>query len=94
MSREFRHEPEDQRYTLYIDGELSAFVDYAKNKWAISLTRVHTHPAKRGQGLAAEIMEFAVNDIENSTTLDIVPMCSYAGEWFEKNPGRSGLLTR
>jgi predicted GNAT family acetyltransferase len=94
VNKEFQHEPENRRYAMYLDDDLVAVVDYAKNTRAVSITRVYTKPSQRGQGRAAEIMEFAVNDIETTTTLDIVPMCSYAGDWFEKNPGRAGLLTR
>ncbi|MCU1407143.1 MAG: N-acetyltransferase [Glaciihabitans sp.] len=94
MSKDFRHEPAASRYVLRIDGELAAVVDYRINGSAISFNRTFTTPARRGQGLAAELVEFAASDVRDSTDRHIVPMCWYVGEWFDKNPTYTDLLTR
>jgi predicted GNAT family acetyltransferase len=91
---EFTIEPDFNRYAMRIDGELVALVDYSANGNAISLTRVYTAPHLRGRGLAAEVVAFAVDDIEQNTDLHIVPMCWYAAEWFEKHPEHANLLSR
>jgi predicted GNAT family acetyltransferase len=93
VSHEFTHESEGNRYVLRIDGELAAIIDYRINGNAISFTRTFTIPQRRGQGLAAEITEFAVND-EQGSTRRIIPMCWYVGEWFDKHPERADLLSR
>lgn len=92
--REFAHEPDAKRYVLRIGGRLVCVVDYAINGSSISLTRTYTQPADRGHGFAAELVEYAVNDIGAGSDRRIVPMCWYAGDWFEKHPERAGLLTR
>ena len=94
MSKEFANRPDAHRYTLHIDGNLASAVDYAINGNAISFTHTFTDPKRRGQGLAGDIVEFAVNDVESSTSYRIVPMCWYVGEWFDKHPERAALLTR
>jgi len=88
------HEPDAHRYVLRIDGALVAVVDYAINGNSISFTRTYTSPAQRGKGYAAEIVKFAADDVEATTNFQILPMCWYVAEWFEKNPDRAGLLTR
>lgn len=94
MAKQFSNEPDAGRYALRNGDDLLATVDYSSNGRAISLTRAFTSPTHRGQGLAADIVAFAVDDIERSSDLRIVPMCWYVGEWFDKHPERSGLLTR
>jgi predicted GNAT family acetyltransferase len=94
VSHELTNEPDASRYVLRIGGELAAIIDYRINGNAISFTRTFTQPKLRGQGLAAEITEFAVTDVESTSSRRIVPMCWYVGEWFDKHPERAHLLSR
>lgn len=94
MAKEFAHEPDARRYALRIDGELASVVDYAINGNSISFHRTYTSPNQRGKGLAAEIVSFAVDDVEANSDRHIVPMCWYVGEWFDKHPDRALLLQR
>ncbi len=93
-AREFANESDAKRYVLRLDGQLVCIVDYAINGNSISLTRTYTQPARRGHGYAAELVEYAVNDIESASTRRIVPMCWYVGEWFDKHADRADLLAR
>jgi predicted GNAT family acetyltransferase len=94
MARELAKESDANRYTLRIDGDLASAVDYRVSGDAISFTHTFTDPKRRGQGLAAEIVEFAVDDVAATTGYRIVPMCWYVGEWFDRHPERADLLTR
>jgi predicted GNAT family acetyltransferase len=82
------------RYTRGIVGVLARAGDYRVSGDAISFTHTFTDPKRRGQGLAAEIVEFAVDDVAATTGYRIVPMCWYVGEWFDRHPERADLLTR
>lgn len=94
MSKDFLHEPDAKRYVLRVDGAITAVVDYSILGSAISFHRTYTAPNQRGKGFAAEIVEFATDDVEATTDLHIVPMCWYVDDWFAKHPERSGLLSR
>jgi predicted GNAT family acetyltransferase len=94
MTKEFSHEPDARRYVLRIDGEIIAVADYTISGKSISLHHTYTNPRARKQGYAAEIVKFAVDDVEANTELRVLPMCWFVGQWFEKNPDRAGLLTR
>ena len=94
MSVELAHEPEASRYTLTVDGQLAVVLDVKANDSAISMTRTFTVPSYRGQGLAAQLVEFAVDDIERNDTRRIVPMCWYVADWFQAHGERGALLTR
>lgn len=94
MSTEIVHEPDESRYALRVDGQLASVLDYAERADAISFTRTFTHPSFRGRGLAGDVVAFAVDDVEATTTKRIVPMCWYVGDWFEAHPERAALLSR
>lgn len=88
------HEPEHSRYTLKVDGELACILDVKPSEQALSMTRTFTVPSFRGQGLAGQLVEWAVNDIEATDQRRIVPMCWYVADWFNAHPDRRGLLSR
>jgi predicted GNAT family acetyltransferase len=94
MARELLHDTERHRYVLRIDGALVSAADYVLRENTISFTHTFTDPKQRSQGLANEVVTFAVDDVEQNTTYRIVPMCWYVGQWFDERPERSGLLTR
>jgi hypothetical protein len=94
MSPKFLHEPDANRYVLRDDDAIIAVVDYAANDTAVSFTRTYTTPMQRGKGFAAQIVKFAVDDVEANGDKRIIPMCWYVADWFEANPERAGLLTR
>ena len=45
----------------------------------------------RGQGVAGQLMEAAVQEIE-AQGLQATPICSYAVKWFASHPEKQGLL--
>ncbi|CAM5477759.1 GNAT family N-acetyltransferase [Leifsonia shinshuensis] len=94
MATEFSNETDAGRYAMRIDGELVGVLDYSVLGESISLTRAFTVPAHRGKGYAADLVAYAVDDIEGSSDRRIVPMCWYVAEWFDAHPERAGLLQR
>jgi len=94
MDKQFVHEPENKRYVLRIDGQITAVADYSILGNSISFHHTYTAPPQRGHGYAGEIVEFAVDDVERTTGLRIVPMCWYVDQWFQQHQDRAGLLSR
>ena len=94
MSTEFSNETDANRYAMRIDGELVGVLDYSVLGSSISLTRAFTVPAFRGRGYAADLVAYAVDDIERTSDRKVVPMCWYVAEWFDRHPERAGLLQR
>jgi predicted GNAT family acetyltransferase len=93
MSKVLAHEPDARRYTLKLNDQLAASADYVIDGESILFTHTFTVPTRRGEGLAGDVVAFAVDDVEANTTLRIVPMCSYVVEWFQAHPERTGLLS-
>ena len=94
MTKDFSHEPDARRYVLRIDGEIVAVADYTISGNSISFHHTFTQPNLRGRGLAGEVVEFAVDDVEKNSTRRIVPMCWYVADWFAAHTERQPLLTR
>ncbi|CAN5206120.1 GNAT family N-acetyltransferase [soil metagenome] len=88
------HEPDAKRYAMYLDGALVAIADYNLGTDAISFHHTFTNPKFRGRGLAGDVVTFAMDDVEKTSTRKVVPMCWYVADWFEAHPERAGLLTR
>ncbi|MDN4465627.1 GNAT family N-acetyltransferase [Microbacterium aurantiacum] len=59
---------------------------------AVAFTRSFTNPPYRGNGLAGEVVAYAVDDVEANSSQHIVPACWYVGEWFDHHPDRRHLL--
>lgn len=86
------HEPDASRYALYIDGELAALADYRVRGDTVSFNHTFTDPHRRGQGLAGQVVTFAMDDVEASGGLAVSPDCWYVAKWFDKHPERANLL--
>jgi predicted GNAT family acetyltransferase len=94
MEKRLVHEPDAHRYALYLGDDLVSVADYAEQGGAISFHHTFTNPRYRGQGLAAELVDFAMDDVERRTDRRVLPMCWYVADWFDAHPGRAGLLSR
>ena len=94
MAPELAHEPDARRYTLRIGDELVCVADYSIRPGQIYFTHTYTSPPRRGNGYAASLIEFAVDDVAASTDLRIVPTCSFVVDWFRDHPDREHLLRR
>ena len=92
--KEFTHEPDARRYVLRIDGSVVAVADYAINGNQISFTHTFTNPKHRNKGYAAEVVEFAIDDVERNSSYRVIPMCWYVADWFAEHTERAELLTR
>ncbi|MGN6743913.1 MAG: GNAT family N-acetyltransferase [Amnibacterium sp.] len=88
---DIEHETDRNRYVGRIDGQIVCVLDYPDNGTVVSMTRTFTNPPYRGRGLAAEIVEHAVDDVERAGRT-VRPMCWYVADWFEAHPERAALL--
>lgn len=92
MTKDFAHEPELRRYVVRLDGKVASVLDYRELGDTVAFARTFTNPPYRGSGLAAELVRFAVDDVEQRTQHRIVPSCWYVEQWFDRHPDRRDLL--
>jgi predicted GNAT family acetyltransferase len=92
MAAEFTHEADAHRYTMHVDGDLVSVLEYQDHGASVVMHHTVTIPKYRGHGYAAELVEFAVNDVERAGTGPITATCWYVAEWFDRHPERATLL--
>lgn len=92
MALEFRHEAEAKRYTVRDEGSLVTVLQYAEQPDAVSFYHTVTVPHRRGEGTAARLVEYAVDDVVSRGVTKIVPSCWFVAEWFDEHPERASLL--
>jgi predicted GNAT family acetyltransferase len=68
--------PEHSRYELELDGEIVGVADYKQDGNVRSFTHTGVEAAHRGQGLAAELIDFALREAQNAD-LEVLPYCWY-----------------
>lgn len=84
--------PERSRYEALVDGQVVAFADYEVHGSIVVLPHTVTVPAMRGQGHAARVVRFALDDIRVSGRR-VVASCWYVAQFIDEHPEYADLLT-
>jgi predicted GNAT family acetyltransferase len=92
MTTEFTHEPDANRYTMLVDGELVSVAEYLDHGYGIVFHHTVTLPRFRGRGYADQLVTYAMDDVEKRGAGPVRPSCWYVAEWFDRHPERSELL--
>jgi predicted GNAT family acetyltransferase len=79
------HNTERQRYELFEDETLASVVEYRPAGDRIVFDHTETARTFRGRGLAAVLVEWALNDVRKRR-LSVVPQCSFVADFLEKHP--------
>lgn len=77
--------PEHSRYELELDGRIVGVADYKQDGNVRSFTHTGVEPDHRGQGLAAELIDFALRDAREAG-LEVLPYCSYVHDYIAQHP--------
>jgi predicted GNAT family acetyltransferase len=76
---------ERSRYEISVDGEVAGFADYHAAGETIVLPHTVVDPARRGLGLAAVLIRYALDDIAHSGR-QVVPSCWYVAGFIDRHP--------
>ena len=88
---EFRHEPENHRYVVEIDGEnIGLAVYHLRNDRHIF---VHTEvaPGHEGEGVGSNLARFALDDVRAAGGT-VVPICPFIAAWVKRHPEYQDLV--
>jgi len=86
----FEQEP-GRIFAVDEQGDLLCEIIFPVEEETASINRTYVSEVLRGQGVANQLMEAAVRQIEEDG-LKVRPVCSYAVKWFENHPEKRGLL--
>ena len=84
------HNKEEKRYEFHIEN-ITAFIEYERNKDVLSLTRTIVPKELAGRGIAKALCIAVMEEIETQG-LKMKPECSYIVSFVEKYPEYQKLI--
>ena len=91
MASEIVHDETQRRFTLDRDGQAS-HLDYRRlDDSTVAFVHTYTPPALRGRGIAARVVEAALQWAE-AEGLKVVPSCWFVAEYVERMPAWKRVL--
>jgi predicted GNAT family acetyltransferase len=83
--------PEASRYELRMGEAAIGHADYWIDGEVVVIPHVETHPAHRGRGNAARLMDGVIADVRRRG-MRIRPICSYAAAHLRHHPERDAVV--
>ncbi len=91
MASEIVHDEAQRRFTLDRDGQASHLVYRRLDDSTVAFVHTYTPPALRGRGIAARVVEAALQWAE-AEGLKVVPSCWFVAEYVERMPAWKRVL--
>jgi predicted GNAT family acetyltransferase len=91
MSNDVRHNPDEQRYEISVDGTLAGFVQAIEDGDVVTLPHTEVFDEFEGQGLASELVGQALDDLR-SRSKKVVVTCPYVSSFIKKHDDYADLL--
>lgn len=85
MEPELRNNESASRYEILVDDNVAGYIEYSRDDRVVDLPHTKVDDAYQGQGLAAKLADFALEDIRTSGLL-VKPTCPYIAKHIEQNP--------
>lgn len=84
----YHHAPSESRYEVRDGGRVIGLAAYREpDETHVAFTHTEVSEEYGGQGLAGELVSFALADARERGRR-IVPYCSYVARWLRKHPGQ------
>lgn len=91
MATRIEHNATAGRYELFIDDRIAGYTEYSERDGVRIFDHTMTYPQYRGQGVAAQVVEYALNDTRSSG-FTVVPTCWYVDEFIGKRRDFADLV--
>ncbi len=90
MQTQVRHDEEQSRYELLIDGELIGVADYQADGAVLVFPHTEIVAMHRGHGLGEVLVRAAMDDVRSRGQV-VVPLCWYVRDFLVANPDYADL---
>lgn len=84
------HDRANSRFQARIEGHLNV-ADYRLADGVMHMTHTETHPSLRGRGIAAALVQAAL-DHARAEGLKVAPHCPYVAAYMRRHPETQSLL--
>ncbi|MFF2088424.1 GNAT family N-acetyltransferase [Nocardia sp. NPDC058176] len=93
MTTRLEHNVDDTRFEIYLDDVLAGYADYAEreNPKVRDFHHTMTFPEFRGHGVAAKVVEFALQD-SRTNDYRVIPTCWYVEKYIADHPEYANLV--
>jgi predicted GNAT family acetyltransferase len=95
MTTRLEHNPAATRYEIYLDDTLAGYADYSERTLGDTPVRDFQHtltfPEFRGLGVAAQLVEFALQDTRDSG-FAVIPTCWYVEKFMTEHREYTDLI--
>jgi predicted GNAT family acetyltransferase len=88
-----RRDEERCRYEIVEDGVTVGFSAFRGRDGVVVMPHTEIDPFRRGQGLGAQLVQGALDDLRQRGT-KVVPSCWYVAEFIDHHPEYADLLAR
>lgn len=79
-----RKNPDEDRYEIEADGELAGFAQYRERPGLIAFVHTEIDDRFEGQGLASELIAFALDDARERE-LAVLPFCPFVNGYLQRH---------
>ncbi|AXT86157.1 GNAT family N-acetyltransferase [Aeromicrobium sp. A1-2] len=91
MSNQIVHNTDKQRYEIHVDGVLAGFTQAIEDGEVVTFPHTVVFDGHEGQGLAAELVTGALDDVRRQGN-KIIAECAYVARFVQKHPDYADLL--
>ena len=91
MTELIRDNPSESRYEVVLDGEIVGRAEYVLRGDTVVFTHTEIDAAHRGTGLAARLVEAALDDVR-ADGRSVEARCRYVRRFIDRNPAYADLL--
>ena len=82
---------DSSRYEITLDGRLVGIAEYRRHGDSVVFPHTEIEPPMRGQGVGAELVRQALDDVRAGGGL-VVPQCWYVARFIDEHPEYADLL--
>lgn len=92
MPQEFRLDPQSSQYEVWIDGEQAGEAHFERRGSVAVFDHTFVATKFGGRGVAAQLIQYAMDDLRAGGELRVKPTCPYVVRWFAEHPQYADLL--
>jgi uncharacterized protein len=86
-----RDNPEADRYEISVEGDRAGFAAYRLRPGLITFTHTEIDPDREGQGLGAQLVRYALDDVR-ARGLGVRPLCPFVAGFIDRHPDYAELV--